>query len=768
MKKFFLSLSLRTHLLLITFLLAAPSAMFIFLSGYEQRKDSIHEGANEARRLVNSIASEQYNLTGDIEQLLIVLAQLPEVKEHRVDAASTILAGILDKSPNFANIILTDLTGEVWASALPLTAPFSIGSKRSFLNTIASKQFSSGEYNVGKLSAKPTIGFGYPIITGNGGISGVISANCNFDHFLKNIKNSSLPKGSFYKIIDHKGILIGTSLETDRIKGTKIDDETFLRMQNGPDEDVIIPESGRSDDSQITAYRKLRLNGEQVPYLYIQAGIPLSGTLSRAVHIQLYHSAVLSLFLLIAILLAIFVGNKSFVGRIRQLQEASRCVAEGNLQFRVAHQLGGGELGALGLTFDSMAEKLDQRESALVRSKQELDDLYNNAPCGYHSINADGMFIRINDTELNWLGYTREEMVGKMHLTDIITPEGRATLQESFPLLKTKGSIKDVEFDLVRKDGSFLHVLVNASGLFDQNGAFVMSRSTAYDITDRIKAERIIQELNQTLTIRVEEETDRRLRQERLLARNARLAAMGEMIGAIAHQWRQPLTSIWATIQTIRMAWERQRIDEAFLLDIEADAHKQITYMSDTIEDFRNFFSPDKIYEQFDIKEKIQEVAQLVSVQFANSGVGIRIENNSPELPLLVKGYQNEFKQSVLNLVSNAFDAIMEKKNQDNPAENDLGAVGLVSISLTGMENTIVIEVKDTGCGIPPEYADKIFEPYFTSKSEGKGTGIGLYMSKLIIEESLGGRLSFDSGSGGTVFKIELSRDIPAEVNANG
>ena len=249
-----------------------------------------------------------------------------------------------------------------------------------------------------------------------------------------------------------------------------------------------------------------------------------------------------------------------------------------------------------------------------------------------------------------------------------------------------------------------------------------------------------------------------------LLIQQSRMAAMGEMLGNIAHQWRQPLTSIGATIQTIRMAWDRHCIDDKFLESAEADAQKQITYMSDTIEDFRNFFSPDKVLERFDIKEKLQKVVLLVSAQFINSAVNIQVIDNSPDLTLMVKGYQNEFKQSVLNLVSNAFDAIVEKDALCNESTEEPAFDGLVILSVTGTDSNVIVEVRDNGCGISPIDAEQVFEPYFTSKSEGKGTGIGLSISKLIIEENMGGRLSFTSGPEGTVFKIELPRDDSEEV----
>jgi signal transduction histidine kinase len=133
------------------------------------------------------------------------------------------------------------------------------------------------------------------------------------------------------------------------------------------------------------------------------------------------------------------------------------------------------------------------------------------------------------------------------------------------------------------------------------------------------------------------------------------------MIGAIAHQWRQPLATLGATIQSIRMAWEENCIDDAFLESAEADAQMQLNYMSDTIEDFRNFFSHEKVIERFDVRERINEVVLLVAPQFANSGVSLQVVDNSPGRGLEIKGYQNEFKQSVLNLVSNSFDAIIAK-----------------------------------------------------------------------------------------------------------
>ncbi len=130
-------------------------------------------------------------------------------------------------------------------------------------------------------------------------------------------------------------------------------------------------------------------------------------------------------------------------------------------------------------------------EEALRESYERIEDLYNNAPCGYHSLDRDGIFVRINDTELRWLGYSRDEVIKKMKFSDLITPDSLRTFEETFPIFKSQGWIKDLEFEMVRKDGAPLPVLLSASAIRDEVGNFVMSRSTMFDITERKKMEEL-------------------------------------------------------------------------------------------------------------------------------------------------------------------------------------------------------------------------------------------------------------------------------------
>ena len=134
----------------------------------------------------------------------------------------------------------------------------------------------------------------------------------------------------------------------------------------------------------------------------------------------------------------------------------------------------------------------EQIETALWESASEMMDLYNNAPCGYHSLDADGVFLRINDTELSWLGYSRDEVIGKKRFPDLLTPGSLQVFEESFPRFKESGWAQNLEFEMVRKDGSAMPVLMSATAVSDAQGRYVMSRSTVFDVTDRKRAEEMI------------------------------------------------------------------------------------------------------------------------------------------------------------------------------------------------------------------------------------------------------------------------------------
>ena len=280
--------------------------------------------------------------------------------------------------------------------------------------------------------------------------------------------------------------------------------------------------------------------------------------------------------------------------------------------------------------------------------------------------------------------------------------------------------------------------------------------------SDRVEAElrrseNSFRELSDTLQTRIEEETKHRVAQERLLANHSRLAAMGEMISAIAHQWRQPLSTLGMIVQRTHAMGTMKELTPEYLGEFKTNAMRQIKHMSDTIEEFRGFYRPEKTKEPYSPAGCISDSIRLFEPQFTSSGIEVSVTCQGCDHQL-VHGYPNEFKQVILNLLGNARDAILASRETGGEPESGIIRVAIDATTEQGM----TIDVSDNGCGIATDVALKIFDPYYTTKEETGGTGISLYMSRMIVEDSLGGRLLLLPNQESTTFRIELSMETPA------
>lgn len=261
------------------------------------------------------------------------------------------------------------------------------------------------------------------------------------------------------------------------------------------------------------------------------------------------------------------------------------------------------------------------------------------------------------------------------------------------------------------------------------------------------KIEKLISQekkLNTELEEKVIVETSKQKEQEQLLIQQTRLAAMGEMIGNIAHQWRQPLNALGLILQNLKFSYEIGELDEKMIDKSVKKATMLTENMSKTIDDFRNFFRPNKAKENFKINEGITKAVELIESTFEHNNIKLEKDFVSSEIEFF--GFANEFSQVILNLLTNAKDAVLENKIE-NP---------LIIIQTKIDDEYIYISIKDNGLGIKDEIINKIFEPYFTTKDEGKGTGIGLYMSKIIIENNMNGKIEVKNEQNGANVIIKL------------
>ena len=251
-----------------------------------------------------------------------------------------------------------------------------------------------------------------------------------------------------------------------------------------------------------------------------------------------------------------------------------------------------------------------------------------------------------------------------------------------------------------------------------------------------------LQHLNQTLEKKIKEEVEKSRKKDRLLMQQTRLAQMGEMINMIAHQWKQPLNAISATASGLRLRNSLGKYDQKFFDEQLGKIEEYTKHMANTIEDFRNFFKPTKKMEEVSLENLIDNALTIMNFSLNNHNIKIvKIYQN----PTKIKTFANEIKHVILNIIKNAEDALVERNIEDK----------CIKIKTYKKDKCHIIEIEDNANGIDEKIIDRIFDPYFSTKKK-KGTGIGLYMSKIIVEEHCRGELEVQNTSQGALFRISL------------
>jgi len=264
-----------------------------------------------------------------------------------------------------------------------------------------------------------------------------------------------------------------------------------------------------------------------------------------------------------------------------------------------------------------------------------------------------------------------------------------------------------------------------------------------------------LEKINATLVKQVEIEVEKNREKDKQLLIQSRLAQMGEMISMIAHQWRQPISTIGASIINIQMKLElekydldikEQRDDFLNILKLKLDKISQIIQdLSSTITDFRNCFKPNKEKDKVRLTTPIKRALDMLEVIMNSKSIKITTDYQTDDFILI---YQNEVMQVILNIIKNSEDNF-GIKSMDNK---------IVNIITKKIEGNYIIEISDNGGGIPKDIIDNIFDPYFTTKSEKNGSGLGLYMSKTIIEDHCNGVLTVENIDNGVKFIINFKQ----------
>lgn len=253
----------------------------------------------------------------------------------------------------------------------------------------------------------------------------------------------------------------------------------------------------------------------------------------------------------------------------------------------------------------------------------------------------------------------------------------------------------------------------------------------------------VINEMIDDLEGKIQDEINQRTNQEKLLMQQSKLAAMGEMIGNIAHQWRQPISEISAILMELETVSKFDTLKKSKLLESIKISNQITQHMSTTISDFQNFFKPSKKKDDFSVLKACQKAVAIINASLTNHDIKLIFDIQEDKI---INGYENEFSHAILNILSNAKDALV-----GNEIENPF-----INLSIKTGKKYTLIKIEDNAGGIKEENLETIFEPYFTTKHAKQGTGIGLYMTKMIIETSMQGYVNVKNSPQGAIFTIKI------------
>jgi len=386
---------------------------------------------------------------------------------------------------------------------------------------------------------------------------------------------------------------------------------------------------------------------------------------------------------------------------------------------------------------------------------------------------VNGIITFVNEEFCKISGYTKEELIGKNHNIVRHPDVAKSSFNALWKTIKDKHTFKATVKNRA-KGGATFYVNTTVIPILDKNDDIEEFIAIRYDVTKEVfykqsleQKERELEELNTTLEKRVEEKTkelkelnetlEARVKDEiakneekqRVMFWQSRLASLGEMLSNIAHQWRQPLTELSLTLFSLKEASQNSNIDE--MQKLYTESKLIIKNMSTTIDDFTNFFKPNKEKHYFKIADSINESINILEKILHKELIVINTRFEDIE----VLGISNELTQVIINLIQNSKDAFYQSAILFKE----------INIEVKKDFDFALIEFSDNAGGIKEKDIYKIFEPYFTTKHSSSGTGLGLFMSKMICERSLNASIDVKSKKGFTTFSIKIPLQHKGKYN---
>ncbi len=440
--------------------------------------------------------------------------------------------------------------------------------------------------------------------------------------------------------------------------------------------------------------------------------------LKRNIFISIVFSVIITFFITILFL------QKSILIPLKKLMIGINSLKENRFQPIILEQ--NDELGKIADEFNLLATSLKNSFTEIEKSKALMRNIIDNAPIRVFWKDKNSIYMGANKLFLQDSNILNEEdIIGKSDFEQSWKNDAKLYVDRDKEVMSSQKPIIKSEETKTAPDGSTLYLLVSKIPLINECGE-VIGIVGIYD--DISLQKNLINEMRQ---------------KDKQMFHQSRLAQMGEMMSMIAHQWRQPLNAISARSANMLIKAQLGKLTDDLVVCEATHIDSYSQHLSQTINDFRDFFKPNKEIKEVNFGELINSAVSIVETSLINKNINISQNLNCVEK---FKTYPNEIKQVILNLIKNAEDVLLDKKII-NP---------FIEISTCKENKNYILEVSDNGGGVPLKIIDHIFDPYFSTKLQKDGTGLGLYMSKTIIEEHCKGELTVRNSRVGAIFRITL------------
>ena len=787
---------LRLRLQILVLLAVLPAVGLILYTASDQRRVASREVQQNALRLAKVAAADHELLVDGARHLLTALAQLPSIRGRDDRACTELLATLLKQYPRYANLGVIAPDGTTVCSGLPLSGPLNLADRGYFRIAVQRREFALGEYQIGRITGRASINFGYPVLE-NGQVRAVVFAALDLAWVNQLATTLPLPPGSAVTVVDRNGTILARHPDSERWVGKPAPEtaivQTMLSQREGTAEST-----GLDGITQLYGFTPLR-SGPDAGGAYLSVGIPRAAAFSEANRILRRNLLGLGVVLVFVLGATWLFANTAVLRPMQALVKATGRLATGDLGARAGPTYGSGEVGQLARAFDEMAGALEVRHAELQRTQRELQRV-NRAlrvlsASNHALIRATGeaeLFdtvcrtaVHVGGYRMAWIGFAEEDeakrvrpvawtghedgYLGAISVTWADEAQGQGPVGTAIRMATPRvvqhiatdpsfapwrveaarrgyGSI--IALPLIAKEGPFGVLVIYASepDAFDSEEVTLLTE-LAHDLAYGIAALR-----TQEAKLRAETEVER---QREVLFRSEKLAALGRLAAGVGHELKNPLAVIGGRVKLLQMD-----IGHAQPLAPDQVA-RHVKSLEEAAERMRRIMEGLSTYSKprkpeatlLRMGDLIEATRELVSYQARKSEVAIAVDA-TPDLPQ-IRGDRSQLMQVLLNLATNAIEAMADKGGQLT-----LRASVRQSRSGTGSgspapDRFVVVEVADTGPGIPVDTLGKIWDAFYTTKSEG--TGLGLSIVRGLVEEQPGASIEVQSRPGeGTTFILAL------------